>query len=76
MTKSDKDGAEAIHNDAKGQYAKGLTRSDNNGVTSAKPRVITGSDDATAHKAPPGQKPAGKEWDVNYDERESDKNAS
>ena len=76
MTNSDKDGAESIHNDAKGQYAKGLTHSDNNGVASAKPRVITGSDDATAHKAPPGQKQAGTEWDVNYAERESDKSAS
>jgi hypothetical protein len=60
----------AIHKDASGQYAKGLKHSDNNGVASAKPRVITGSDDATAHKTPPGQKPVGKEWDVNYDERE------
>lgn len=71
MTKSEKNGTKAIHDDAKGQYAKGLTHSDNNGVASAKPRVITGSDDATANKAPPGKKPSGKEWDVNYDERES-----
>jgi hypothetical protein len=61
---------EVIHRDAEGQYAKGLEHSTNNGVASAKPRVITGSDDATAHKAPPGKKPVGKEWDLNYDERE------
>ncbi|WP_426131299.1 hypothetical protein [Pararhizobium sp. PWRC1-1] len=66
----DKESVKAIHGDAKGQYARGLKRSDNNGVTSAKPRVITGSDDATAHKVPPGSKPAGKEWDLNYNERE------
>jgi hypothetical protein len=68
--KKDKTSLETVHGDAKGQYAKGLAHSDNNGVASSKPRVITGSDDATAHKAPPGQKPVGKEWDLNYDERE------
>lgn len=69
----DKDKAavvKTIHDDAKGQFANGLKRSDNNGVVSAKPRVITGSDDATGHKAPPGKKQVGKEWDLNYDERE------
>ncbi len=60
-----------IHKDAEGQFAKGLERSDNNGVASAKPRVITGSDDATTHKTPPGKAPAKKEWDLNYDERDS-----
>ncbi|MCV9966761.1 hypothetical protein OIU34_33340 [Pararhizobium sp. BT-229] len=68
--KKDVPSVETIHGDAKGQYAKGLESSDNNGVASAKPRVITGSDDATAHKAPPGQKPVGKEWDVNSEDRE------
>ena len=66
-SKDDKGSLEDIHDDAKGQFARGLKRSDNNGVDSAKPRVITGSDDATAHKNPPGTKPAEKEWDVNYD---------
>jgi hypothetical protein len=60
---------ERIHGDAKGQYAKPMKHSENNGVVSAKPRVITGSDDATAHKTPPGQKPVDK-WDLNYDERD------
>ena len=53
-----------------GSTPKGLKRSDNNGVAGAKPRGIIGSDDATAHKTPPGQKPVGKEWDINYDKRE------
>lgn len=59
-----------IHADAQGQYSKGLDHSDNNGVASAKPRVITGSDDATSHKAPPGKKERGKDWDINSDERQ------
>lgn len=61
---------DVIHRDANGQYAKGLQRSTNNGVASAKPRVITGSDDATSHKTPPGKDPVDKDWDMNYDERE------
>lgn len=60
MTGKDKTTTKTIHDDAKGQYAEGLKHSDNNGVASAKPRVITGSDDATAHKGPPEKKPVGK----------------
>ncbi|KQO83575.1 hypothetical protein [Rhizobium sp. Leaf262] len=71
ISKDEKSDLDDIHKDAEGQYAKGLERSDNNGVASAKPRVITGSDDATVHKNPPGKKPSKKEWDVNYDERET-----
>ena len=59
-----------VHGDAKGQYAKGLKHSDNNGVSSAKPRVITGSDDATLNKTPPGQKTAEREWDLNSEDRD------
>jgi hypothetical protein len=66
---------EEIEKDAEGQYAKHLKSSKNNGVASAKPRVITGEDDATNHKAPPGQKPVGKEWDINYDERDTNEGA-
>ncbi|WP_438749392.1 hypothetical protein [Pararhizobium sp. O133] len=62
--------ANTIQKDAEGQYAKGLERSDNNGVSSAKPRVITGSDDATANRTQPGKKPPEKDWDVNSDERD------
>jgi hypothetical protein len=59
-----------VHGDAEGQYAKGLERSENNGVASAKPRVITGSDDATLNKTPLGQKPAKKDWDLNSEDRD------
>ncbi|WP_275783587.1 hypothetical protein [Pararhizobium gei] len=61
------DGATDVRKDAQGQFANPRKHSDNNGVASAKPRVITGSDDATANKNPPGAKSPGKEWDVNYD---------
>lgn len=69
MAKSDNPGngkASDVEKDAAGQYRKGITSSDNNGVVSAKPRVITGSDDATVNKTPPGKKPQ-KDWDLNYD---------
>lgn len=69
--KTDKGSLEKIHQDGKAQFARGLKRSDNNGVASAKPRVITGSDDATSHKIPPGDKPNKKEWGINYHERET-----
>lgn len=55
------------HQDAAGQYRQPKRSSDNNGVASAKPRVTTGSDDATLHKTPPGQRPTEKDWDVHYD---------
>lgn len=72
LSGKDETSGEVIHRDAESQHAKGLEHSTNNGVSSAKSRVITGSDDATAHKAPPGKKPVGKEWDLNYDERENE----
>ena len=50
----------AIKQDAKGQFASGLKESDNNGVASARPRVITGVDDATTGRNPGTTKrPAG-----------------
>lgn len=58
--------ASDIEKDAAGQFRKGITSSDNNGVASAKPRVITGSDDATVNNTPPGKEPE-KDWDLNYD---------
>lgn len=58
-----------IRKDAKGQFAPTQSGGSNNGVSSAKPRVITGSDDATAHKYPPGSGKRPKDWDINYDER-------
>lgn len=39
---------------------------------SAKPTVITGSEDATVHRDPPGKK-AGKDFDLNYEPAEPDK---
>ncbi|WFS04231.1 hypothetical protein [Rhizobium tumorigenes] len=55
-----------IEKDAAGQYRKLVKSSDNNGVASAKPRVLTGSDDATVNKATDGNEPK-KDWDLNYD---------
>ncbi|RUM00173.1 hypothetical protein [Rhizobium chutanense] len=53
--------------DATGQFAKSRADRKSSGVASAKPTVITGSEDATVHKNPPGGKKPGKEWDINYD---------
>jgi hypothetical protein len=55
--------------DAKGQYAPSQADRKASGVHSAKPTVITGSEDATVHRDPPGKK-AGKDWNVNYDPSE------
>lgn len=60
-------GLDVIHRDAQGQFASSRTGGRNNGVASAKPTVITGSDDATAHRNPPGQKGPKKDWNVNFD---------
>ncbi|KQY11444.1 hypothetical protein [Rhizobium sp. Root482] len=64
-------GSNEIRKDAAGQFAKPERHSDNNGVASAKPRVVTGSDDATANKRPPGEKKTDKDWDVNYEPRQA-----
>lgn len=49
-----------IRKDAQGQFAKGKRESTNNGVSSARPRVITGVDDATTGRNPGTTKrPAG-----------------
>ncbi|PWE54016.1 hypothetical protein DEM27_22110 [Metarhizobium album] len=61
-----------IHGDTKGQFAKPLKGKTHDGVASAKPTVITGSDDATATKIPPGQKGTEKEWSVNYDPKDNE----
>ncbi len=55
-----------VEKDAKGQFAKSVADRGSSGVHSAKPTVITGSEDATEHKTPPGKKPV-KDWDINYD---------
>lgn len=58
-----------IEKDAKGQFAKSAADRKATGVHSAKPTVITGSEDATEHKTPPGRKPV-KDWDINFDPAE------
>lgn len=59
-----------IHKDAEGQYAGTQAGGDSDGVVSAKPTVITGSEDATLHKWPPGKKNPPKDWDANFDVRD------
>jgi len=65
MTKTDD--TARIRKDAEGQYAKSQADPKANGVASAKPTVITGSDDATKHRDPPGKKSSTPDWDVNFD---------
>ncbi|MDR9762815.1 hypothetical protein RJJ37_24830 [Rhizobium redzepovicii] len=55
-----------VEKNAKRQFAKSIGDRKATGVASAKPTVITGSEDATEHKTPPGKKPV-KELDLNYD---------
>lgn len=42
------------------------------GVVSAKPTVITGSEDATENRTPPGKKRQ-KDWDVGFDDEQPDR---
>jgi hypothetical protein len=62
---------EQIEADARGQSETNHQGGANNGVSSAKPRVITHSDDATGHKQLRGGDKGKKDWDLNYDERDS-----
>jgi hypothetical protein len=64
--------AAKVRQDAKGQFAESQGDRKASGVASAKPTVITGSEDATAHKEPPG-KHIGKEWSPHYEEGHSQK---
>lgn len=57
--------------DAKGQFAKSQADRKSSGVHSAKPTVITGSEDATAHRDPPGKKREANDFDPNYDPAET-----
>lgn len=66
-TTNDRTGAKAIRKDAEGQFANPKTGRKSSGVASAKPSVITGSEDATAHKLPPGRKEPKKDWRLNFD---------
>lgn len=42
------------------------------GVASAKPTVITGSEEAMASRTPPGKKRQ-KDWDVGFDDEQPDR---
>ncbi|MBP1842757.1 hypothetical protein J2046_001011 [Rhizobium petrolearium] len=57
--------------DAKGQFAKSQADRKSSGVHSAKPTVVTGSEDATAHRNPPRRKGKGasNDRDPNHDPR-------
>lgn len=59
-----------IHKDADGQFAGTQSGGDSDGVASAKPTVINGSEDATVNKWPPGEKDPPKDWDANFDIRD------
>jgi hypothetical protein len=59
-----------VEQDAKGQFAKSQADPKASGVVSAKPTAITGSEDATAHKLPPGTKAPETEIPVKYDPAE------
>lgn len=45
------------------------------GVHSAKPTVVTGSEDATVNRTPPGQEKE-KDFDLNYDPAKRNENSS
>ncbi|KKX30664.1 hypothetical protein [Rhizobium sp. LC145] len=77
MTKSGKDDkADTIRRDAEGQFARTREGAKASGVASAKPTKITGSEDATAHKMPPGRKAPKSEWSLNFDVGERHKHTS
>jgi len=59
--------------DAKGQFAESRADGKSTGVASSKPTVVTGSEDVTGHRTPPGAKGPEKDWDVNFDETEPDR---
>lgn len=57
-----------IHSDAAPQFEISEAGRTNDGVASAKPRVITGSDDATAHRTPPDMEEPARDWSSGFDE--------
>ena len=65
--------SERIEKDATGQFVGTQHGGDNDGVVSAKPTVITGSQDATTHKRPANGKNPPEDWNVNFDLRDKDK---
>lgn len=65
-----------VEKDARGQFAKSQGDRKASGVHSAKPTVITGSEDATVNKHPPGSKKPERDWDVHYDPSEMNEGRS
>lgn len=61
----------AAETDAKGAFKRPTIGRENNGVTSAKPTVLTGSDDSTVNSGPGGTKREGKDFDLNFKERDA-----
>lgn len=57
----------AAERDAAPQFRQTRHGATNDGVSSAKPRVITGSDDATVNRDPPGTKRS-SDWSIGFDE--------
>ncbi|WP_246085006.1 hypothetical protein [Rhizobium glycinendophyticum] len=65
--------AQQIEKDAAGQFVGTQHGGKSDGVASAKPTVVTGSEDATAHKWSPDKKDPPDDWDANFDLRDPDK---
>jgi len=59
--------------DAKGQFAPSQADRMSSGVASSKPTVVTGSEDMSDHRQPPGQDKPEKDWHVGFDEAEPDR---
>ncbi len=59
---------DVIHADAAPQFEVSQAGRTNDGMSSAEPRVITGSDDATMHRTPPGAQSPDSDWSVGFDE--------
>lgn len=65
-------GKTQIRKDAEGQFVRSNEGRRNSGVSSAKPRAINHSDDATIHRTPPGEKPR-KDWTVKHGEANTER---
>jgi hypothetical protein len=65
--------AKKIEKDAQGQFVGTQHGGESDGVVSAKPTVITGSQDATVNKWSPDKKDPPDDWDANFDLRSPDK---
>lgn len=65
--------ASQIEKGAQGQFVGTQHGGESDGVASAKPTVVTGSEDATAHKWSPDRKDPPDDWDANFDLRDPDK---